>query len=304
MTEQTPPPSTASDLIEVVFDGRSVSLLVRAPDGDQPASTEEDAVAVLRRGPFASVPHVKISSIVTAHSGDPVRVGEVPIPPDTADWFVVTSPDALAVYLVPAPPAKPEIEVGGPEVKPETVPISSEAIAQGLSDFGVTSGVLDDVVASFDPPRLLQTIECVARGVPTIEGSDATIEDGINEEHHGPVMREDGNVDHHATLVSRFVEEGAVIAMRVPPVEGTAGLDVLGKPLEPRAVTDRLLDGMVGQNTDLQGDYLLASSPGRPVARSATVSGSTCCRRTRSTETSITPWATSSSTAMCPSAAM
>ena len=274
MNEQADPLARGgTDLIEVVFDQRSVALLVRSPRADEPAATAEQAIAALRRGPFAAIPQQRVAEIVAAESGQPVPVGEVPVPAGTTGWFVVVSPDSLAAYLVPAPPARPETPetvVDGPEDAPESEPepeaISNAEITARLSELEVKSGVLDEVVASFDPPRVLDAIECVALGVPPVDGRDATVEILIaDQEDHAPVTLEDGTVDHHATLASRFIEAGAVIATRVPPVDGTAGVDVSGKKIEARAAVDRLLDGLVGQNTELQGDHLVATSPGRPV---------------------------------------
>lgn len=262
MTEQRQKPPGLSDLIEVVFDARSVSLAVRPAQGDDPPASVDQAVAALRRGPFAAVSHQRVAEIVNAQTGDPVLVGEVPVPPDVTGWFVVVSPDVLAAYLVPAPPAKSD----DPDVALLPRLLSSAKISKQLKEFEVNRGVLDDVVASFDPPRVLETIECVALGQPPVEGRDAVVEVLIDDqEDHHPVTREDGSVDHHANVAARFVEGGAVIATREPPGPGTAGVDVSGRPVEPHPVVDHLLDGLVGQNTEIEGDQLIATAPGRPV---------------------------------------
>ena len=272
-----PPPSPATDLIEVVFDGRSVSLIVRPPRGDQPAATPEEAATALRRGPFSAVSPQTVADVVAAQSGEPALIGEVPVPADAAGWFVVISPDALAAYLVPAPTsvvaddaeAAPSAEESADEdsvAGPAQPPASSDAIAKRLRELEVKRGVIDEVVAAFDPPRVVEAIECVALGQPPVGGRNAIIEILVagGEEEHAPVTRDDGTVDHHATLVSRFVEQGAVIATRVPPVEGTPGIDVSGKPIDPRAVTDQSLDALAGQHTEVQGDQLVTINPGRP----------------------------------------
>ena len=63
------------------------------------------------------------------------------------------------------------------------------------------------------------------------------------------------------------MDEGSVLATRRPPVEGTAGMDVLGQTLEPRPLKDPALDPLAGQNTEVRGDSLVATQPGRPTMR-------------------------------------
>lgn len=297
MTELAPPPPHNNDLIEVVFDVRTVSLLIRPPQGNEPAASTEDAVEALRRSPFAAIAHQQVAQIVAAQSTKPVPVGSVPVPAGVTGWFLVTSPDALAAYLVPAPPPKiealpveddaspaesgpPPVEGAPPSVEDQPSPavsddhelepsvplLSSTKIVKLLKEHDVKRGVLSSVVDSFDPARPLETIECVALAQPPVQGRDAIVEVLVtDQEDHHPVTRADGSVDHHANVASRFVEAGTVLATRIPPDPGAPGVDVSGQPIEPRAVVDHQLERLAGQNTAIEGDQLLAVEPGRPM---------------------------------------
>ncbi|MDA1148068.1 MAG: FapA family protein [Chloroflexi bacterium] len=266
---------------------------MRAPEEDQPAATVDDALAALGRTPCPAVPSAFLAEIVAACSGEPVEVGEVLVPAAAvaADWFVAVSPDRLAAFLVPVDPvevalepsaqreapavsaAEPAPETGAdaaaepePEPEPTPQPIHFADISSALTAAGVIQGVLSDVLTSFDPSRLLETIECIARGMPAVEGRSGIVRVAIaDREDHAPVTRDDGTVDHHATLAARFVPAGTVIATREPAVEGLPGVDVYGQSVAPRSIVDPALEPLAGQNTALQGNSLVATNPGRPV---------------------------------------
>ena len=76
-------------------------------------------------------------------------------------------------------------------------------------------------------------------------------------------------MDHHGTAAQRFVDEGTVIATRKPPVQGRDDRDVFGSARPAKAV--RSLESLLGENTEIRGEELLATSPGRSVERGSEI---------------------------------
>jgi len=167
----------------------------------------------------------------------------------------------MAAYAVPVPPkGDPPDETAGPPV------VSEEDLRARLTAIGINSGLLAETLASFSPPRPLESATRVAEGVPATSGKNATLEYAFDANPHiTPVELEDGSVDYHAAMVRRFVEAGAVLVRRVPPDAGEPGKDVFGIAIPPRPVVDKNLNSLRGKDTRIEGDNLVAVIAGRPV---------------------------------------
>ena len=285
-----PPRGDALDRgFDISYRGRAVQVTVHAGC----AATVDEVATALESTPLDTFARERVEAAVEGQAGEPVDVGEVEAPPGaTDDWVVRLSPDSLAAYVVPAPlpeseaPAHPDAsnaavlptdgEAGeerkqsaNPAAPDEDQPadgmISVGVLRERLEAAGVTSGIIEDVVQDFDPPRPPLDICCVARGeAPTI-GQDARIRFAFETDPQvKPVQRRDGSFDYHATALERFVEAGAVLATHQPPVPGMPGRDVLGRELDPPTVRDEPLSALAGRGTEVQGETLIATEAGRP----------------------------------------
>lgn len=132
----------------------------------------------------------------------------------------------------------------------------------------ITSGILEDALAAFDPPAPLEDIVLIARGAQALPGEDADIDITFDlDPGLKPITREDGTIDYHEAAIARFVGEHAALAIRRPPEEGTVGFDVHGQTLPPPTSRDRILDTMLGPGTEIDGDTIVSSFAGRPFFR-------------------------------------
>ncbi|MBM3140901.1 MAG: DUF342 domain-containing protein [Chloroflexi bacterium] len=95
--------------------------------------------------------------------------------------------------------------------------------------------------------------------------------DGAFEYHFDPQprltprQREDGSMDYHSVLADRSVAEGARLVSRRAPVPGTAGRDVLGRPIDAPPGKDVELPSLSGLNTAVRVGALVATAAGRPI---------------------------------------
>ena len=240
-------------LFALSFRGHSVELTVHAaPEGARAASVGEVCTA-LKDLPLDGFPLAKVLAAVKAQAGAPVPLGEIELPADTPDeWVIKVSPSKLAVYVIP-------VSAGGPLV-------SREDVRGRLAALGVNSGLLDGVIDGFSPAQPLRTVTKIAQGVPATIGTDATFEFAFDPNAHAaPVEQEDGSVDFRAAIVTRCVDEGALLMTLHPPVPGEPGRDVFGAALLAKPVAGRPLAAFCGAGTKVDGETLVAAIAGRPV---------------------------------------
>ena len=76
--------------------------------------------------------------------------------------------------------------------------------------------------------RLYCTPIVLAKGIPVVEGKSAVIKYNFSTKLESkPKVLEDGTVDFHNLDIINHVNEGDVLAVMEPMVEGTPGKDLL-----------------------------------------------------------------------------
>ncbi len=135
-----------------------------------------------------------------------------------------------------------------------------------LKEAGVTYGVRRELLGmvvrqgSGDEPVV------VAEGRRPVPGVDGQVKYGFNVETElRPAEREDGTVDYYELGAVQSVTQGQVLAIRVPPVAGTPGVNVYGEVVSaPEGGDVRLLPG---RNVALEedGNRLISLGEGQPV---------------------------------------
>ncbi len=236
--------------------GSHLELVVSASAKDARAVSADTVLAAVADYPVEVSPN-RVLMATRQHSGLPVTIGEIRLDDALADWEIQVSANKMVAYLVPR--MAPNDGAAIP------VEIGDEALRSAISAAGVTYGLQEDVIASFNPPATADQIIAIARGDRPAPGVNGNIEFTFNNQQtQAPIMREDGSVDHHAAA-SRSVEAGTVLAVRHAPREGTAGTNVLGRPIPVPTPVDHPLADVVGTGTRIEGETLVADRSGRPV---------------------------------------
>lgn len=95
----------------------------------------------------------------------------------------------------------------------------------------------------------------IASGIAPVAGRDAVIEVFLEEENgHKPRVLENGRVDYFDMGAVKLVQQGQVLAKRIPPTDGQNGVSVTGQPIHAKRGKDFRLPQ--GQNTEIQDDNL------------------------------------------------
>ncbi len=244
--------------------GTTVELIVHPPADGARAVNAGEVSSALADFPVDRPLMDRVFAAVNAAAATPVAVGIIELPAsNTEPWGVKISPSKMAAYVVP------NVLKGCPPEAAPGHPIVSEAdIRARLAAMGVNRGLLDDALAGFGRAQPLESATRVAAGIPPEPGKNASLDYEFDPNPRpAPVELEDGSIDYRASLVHRYVQAGAILVRRTPPVPGKPGMNVLGAALPPRPVIDRSLTPLRGKETEIVGDTLVAVIGGRPVVR-------------------------------------
>lgn len=171
------------------------------------------------------------------------REGENGERPLDAVCHVYVSKDKLVAWCFAFPPY-----AGGEEM-------GSAMLACALEKAGVNTGIdPQSMVEIFRQVRYLRLIP-VAFGQPETEGKDGYVTEKYPRElSREVVIDEHGVADYRAMNYVQLIKKDSVICEITPPVEGTPGMRLDGKPIMPRTVQAAKVP--CGVNTTLTEDGL------------------------------------------------
>ena len=138
--------------------------------------------------------------------------------------------------------------------------LKPQMIVDELKSMGIQQGILFPAikkVTEVDKPYEL----IVAKGTLPIPGTDGDLEVHIRYEEFDPDSEEKVNFREMNAITN--VKEGQVIATHVPPVAGTAGHSLLGRPIPVKPVRDILL--RLGKNVKQVEQDIVTLISGKPM---------------------------------------
>ena len=136
------------------------------------------------------------------------------------------SPDKMSATLVIHP-----LLPGHPSPLVDDLP-------QLLTDAGITYGLdeqaLSQVAKTLQDSPTVYSNTIVAHGTPSGEGTDARLHFEIEIGPLAGRMLDNGDIDYRDRKIMVGVHEGEIIATKIPPIAGTAGINVFGEQVEPK----------------------------------------------------------------------
>lgn len=161
------------------------------------------------------------------------------------------SADHMAAWMLLFPPFPPQEKV------------EREAITKSLENAGVTTGIDTAAIDYLCREQPYYELVPVACGTPPVEGTDGSIKELYPRQLTNEVkINDNGTADYHSRNYMQPVKKGDVICEIIPPQEGTAGVRVDGKAIQPRPV--KAAKAQIGANTALteDGRQLIAKMDG------------------------------------------
>lgn len=141
--------------------------------------------------------------------------------------------------------------------------LTMEAMAKAMKERNITTGIDSIAMTEMFQKRQFFFLRPIAIGTPVIEGSNGRIEQRFKEAPKGVQLDENGLADYRAGNYVWSIQKGDIICDIIPPEEGSAGVRVDGKALQPKPV--RPAKPPKGSNTALSedGTHLVATMDGR-----------------------------------------
>lgn len=141
------------------------------------------------------------------------------------------------------------------------VVITSDAIKNELNKYNICYGINYDIIDNVckNPEKCYKLL--IAKGTEPKNGENGKIIFEINLENNAaPKVLENGRVDFKNLELFKNIQRGQVIARKINPTEGEAGINIFGKKVEPIHGKDVKLPA--GKNTIIENNLLIATIDG------------------------------------------
>ncbi len=184
-------------------------------------------------------------------------------PPGDDPVAIRISEDEMKVYVTVIPPLDATVEV------------TKETVVGEMKKVGVVHGIDDEAINDIFTYGSFNVEVLAAKGTPPSDGTSATIEykfDSSGDQKIELKTDEHGNVDHKAMNMIKSVEEGAVLAIKIPSIPGAEGMTCTGKKLPAKSGRDVAL--VAGENARMSDDGLqvFSTTSGQPLLKDNKVS--------------------------------
>ncbi len=225
-----------------------VFLTVNAAVGAGAPVREPAVMADLKSRDIQGVNFAAVMNAVRESTGVPVKIAE-------ATGGAPTEPEVQV--RVDRDRMTATLEISRPK---GSRPLTIGEVLEKIHSAGVVQGIdVDAVQRAFDRPGT--PVTC-ARGDAAANGLDAVIKYTYDANLKGrPVELEDGRVDFKDLNLFTVVAENEILAEKIPPTQGTPGVDVLGQPIFPKPGKDMPLP--LGKNVYAVGNEVRAGISGQ-----------------------------------------
>ncbi len=140
--------------------------------------------------------------------------------------------------------------------------LTMETILSQLEQMGICSQVDKLAIqAELEHPTFEKVL--VAQGIEPISGTDADVEVYFALEEQSYLEEIDGKVNYREHHHIPMVQEGELMARKIPKTDGISGRNLFGKPVPPKPVKDLLL-ATRGHVELRENGEIYALRPGRP----------------------------------------
>ena len=245
------------------FDGFSVAvnddgvfITIHAREDGASSISEIAIIEQLKKRDVTDYNRNLIIATIKEANGQPVKVAEKPIP---------------------VPPAEPEIQVSLTRdrmeaslqivLPPKCRKLEMDDVFEKIKTSGIVFGLDQEAIKkAYESPGI--NVVC-ARGQKPIHGTNAQIKYHVTIAGKSrPQEMEDGSVDFKNLNLFTTVQEGDLLAEKIPSTQGTPGMDVLGIAVIAKPGKDMMLP--VGKNVkivdtntivaDIAGQFLIVNN--------------------------------------------
>lgn len=239
--------SAVDGTFKIVQSEDGVYLTVTPPKGEGNPVREPQVMNELKSRDIREPNFSLVMRAVKDATGVPVKIAEQTTAVPEPEIQVLVERDRMAANLTITRPKGSR-------------PLTLDEVLAKIHGAGVVQGIdMEAVKRAFDRPGT--PVTC-ARGDAPVNGNDAEIRYHVNIDNKGrPVELEDGRVDFKDLNLFTVVNEGDLLAEKIPPTQGVVGVDVLGQPLLPKPGKDMSMP--LGKNVHAGENKVYATIAGQ-----------------------------------------
>lgn len=225
---------------QITLENRQIILTVPPPAHGVGLVTADEIIAYLQHRRFRHFNEALIRTLADVPTGVPTAVGEYDPRPATA--AVIVSHDEMQAWIELQPP-----EPGGRA-------LILEDLRTALRSERVVYGVIEEKLAALARSPVYGQKILVAEGKPVEHGRNGEIEYQFETvKHVRPELNEEtGRVDFKELNLIENVVEDQLLAVKIAPTPGTAGITVRNEYLPP--TPGKPVNMYVGKNVKMNAD--------------------------------------------------
>jgi len=232
---------------KITTSSQGAFLTVYSPVGEGEKVNVESILLHIKERGLTDIDLDIVEQAVEESAGLPVKVGEIQEEKKQGCLIVEIMEDEMSAYLTIAPPPQ--------GVLFKVIP---EEIKNLLKEQGVTHGYEEEVIEDIcrDPKRELHRAILVAKGTPPVKGNNAIIDyrfDATRDKVH-LTEKDNGRIDYRQLNLIENIQEGQIIAVKMPATAGKHGKTITGKEIPAEEGKDISLP--MGRNTYASDDNL------------------------------------------------
>jgi hypothetical protein len=229
----------------VKTEDRPDGVYITVPRESKDALSVKAMINALEQAQVVNFDVKTIEDVVSRLRGAPEKIG----PP--FEYYDAAIEPCISVYI--------ESEKAFMQIKSECctpeILLSPARVIYCLKNKGVRHGIKPDVIAQALALRQFDDQICIAEGTKPVDGRDGRVKFEVDYNPDSrPHLRPDGGVDYREIKSFVQVAAGQVLATKIPPTAGTAGVSVTGEPIPAKPGKEISLPA--GENTEVSEDGL------------------------------------------------
>lgn len=270
-----PTAKDANGYLTIKTQSDGVFLTVFPPVGKGTKATLDDLKREIVKANVAPDNPSTLPAMLQQASGKPQKIAEIKKVPGQENVFVEISDDEMQAKLTVVPPQSEKDHF-----------TNIDDVRGALQRRGVVYGVDENKMAELSAKlnqfestkNINEPIEMdIALGTPVTNGEDARLEilykQTSEEAASAPEEKEDGSVDYRAAHKIDNTAKGTLLARKIPPTKGLAGMTVTGKTLQ--AVDGKDVDVTMGKGVAINPenkDEWVAENDGQVIIKDNKIS--------------------------------
>jgi hypothetical protein len=238
---------------------QGIFLTVEPPIGNGKKVEAKEILNEIKERGLRGIDTKLVKQTAIESLGIPVKIGQSQEEKKQAMFQIELLEDEMKAYLTLIPPRRFSLENK----------ITPEELKNILKEKGIIYGYQEENILEIcrNPKKYIHKSVLIAKGTSPTKGKDALIEFKFKKEKKSLKEDEEGRVNYKELDLIDNVQKGELLAVKIPPTKGKAGMTVTGVEISPLEGEGKDIPLPSGKNTYISdnGLELYAACSGRVI---------------------------------------